>query len=188
MIAKLALIHLIISSITYIPIYFVTRINFFHMLTLYYISQLIIYFVHRIPHQLKKPTIWYNAHVIGHHLKNYHPMRFDSEKYLYKTDNLFYEPDTYVYILPLFVFYFFYNFYILQLKWKYYTLIVGMLLFHVGIDIYIHKQVHLKNSFLNKFSLFQKIKELHKIHHTKMKKNYSFTNLVFDYIFGTYEE
>jgi sterol desaturase/sphingolipid hydroxylase (fatty acid hydroxylase superfamily) len=166
--------------------YLIYTVDFYHIINLYYISQLIIYFIHRLPHQFKKPKFWFDAHVIGHH-KLYDHKQFDSDVYLYKTNNMLYEADTYIFTIPLFIFYIFYNIYILQIQWNYFAILNSMLLFHIGMDIYIHKHVHLKNSYLNKFELFKKIKEHHRTHHIIRTKNYSFTNFIFDYVFGTYE-
>ena len=188
-IIKLSLLHLAISFLTYIPIYvMIEQINFYHMVIMYYGVATIAYIVHRTSHDIRKPEFWFDAHVLGHHYKNYPPSRFHTDEYLFKTNNMMEEADTYVYTIPIIIFLITYCKYILGLSFFEFVFVASLIILHFYAEVYIHEQVHLKKSWLDKYELYRTIKRLHLIHHKTLHKNYLFTNFLVDHIFGTFED
>lgn len=59
------------------------------------------------------------------------------------------------------------------------------LVFSIWWHIFLHKQFHLKNSFFEKYSWFQKKRELHFIHHLNVKTNYAIIEYWIDNLMGT---
>lgn len=185
---KTTIIHTIISFLLWLPLYKISNISFIHMIIQYYGVALIAYIVHRTSHDLRKPRFWYNAHVIGHQYRNYPPNRFDTEKYIFKTDNLLKEADTYVYPIPILLYLILYSKYILNFTFLIFLVNLSLIILHFYAEVYIHEQVHLKKSWLDKYKIYQEIKRLHLMHHQTMHKNILFTNFVIDKMLGTYKD
>lgn len=161
-------------------------VKFYHMLVMYYGTALIAYVVHRSSHDLRWPKFWFNAHVLGHHYKNYPPSRFQTDTYIFKTNNMLEEADTYVYPIPILTFLIVYCKYVIVTNMMQTALILTLIIIHFYAEVYIHEQVHLTKSWLDGLSLYREIKYLHFIHHRDMHKNHLFTNFLIDYVAGTY--
>lgn len=53
---------------------------------------------------------------------------------------------------------------------------------------YFHDATHIRNHYLNRFSLFRRWKQLHFKHHLDTSKNYGIFFFLFDRIFGSFWE
>lgn len=60
------------------------------------------------------------------------------------------------------------------------------LFLYVNLVDYLHKQFHLKRSWLLRYTWFQKLKQLHLLHHINQGTNFSFLNHSYDKLSNTY--
>ena len=80
-------------------------------------------------------------------------------------------------------------YYLLNIHLNYYysTLIITEVTLLLFISDYIHTNIHIKNSWLEKYSFFIKCRNIHLLHHKNFTKNYSLSGYdnTFDHIFQT---
>ena len=67
-----------------------------------------------------------------------------------------------------------------------------MILIEMGVIAFLndnlHDAFHLRKSFWMRFSYFERLRELHYLHHHNTQKNFGIFNFWFDRIFGTYNK
>lgn len=181
-----ALLNLTVSVLISALTYPVTQFHLIHTIAQYYGVAFIAYGVHRIAHDWRFPKFWHRAHVIGHHYTNYPPSKPESDKYIFKTETLWKEADTYMYTIPILFFLCCYARFVLHCTFFRFALHSALILVHFYIEVYVHEQVHLHNSWLNKFTMYKEIKRLHMIHHMHVHSNILFSNFLPDYLLGTF--
>jgi len=64
--------------------------------------------------------------------------------------------------------------------------LITMLVFSLNWKI--HRAYHVKDHWLNRFSTFKRLKELHYVHHKTPTKNYGILSLYIDWIMGTFKD
>ena len=65
---------------------------------------------------------------------------------------------------------------------------IGGLLFAIWWHVYLHRQYHIRDSWLNRFAWFQTKRRLHIIHHRKPHNNYAIVEYLWDRLLGTFDE
>jgi len=119
---------------------------------------------------------------MNHH-KIYYPVSKLIDKKPYKTGYIYNIPDGLLAYGPslfliLSLLYFLFDFY---------TLVSEILLFAFLSD-YIHTEIHIDGSWLEKYEWFLKKRKLHLLHHKKFMKNMNIIDHTFDKLKGTYLE
>ena len=146
----------------------------------FYVYNLFEYIFHRLGHIRNKYNIFYISH-IKHHKLYYPANRFvRSDVHSDREGLKVYTP------LALFVLYIFYNI----LNYYYFIFFTSEIFILFLINDYIHNQIHLKDSWLERYNWFIKCRELHYIHHKKFINNSSFSNIdtTIDKLFNTFIE
>lgn len=153
-----------------------------YLLLAYLFTTFFGYVVHKAFH---KPWMGraYKAHM-NHHLKQYPPNDFYSDKYRSAgKDNT-----VYLFILAFLPILF-------TIKLLMYLSIltapvgVAMLAVMIGVGLlhnYIHDAFHLNKTFLRKFKFFKRLEKLHYIHHIDMRKNLGIYTFIWDKVFKTF--
>ena len=156
----------------------------FIFIFVYIIINLLGYLTHRAFHQ-KWSGFFYRAHH-NHHYIQYPPNDFFSEAYRSAgKDNSgkFFILAFLPMIIGWFVFVFL----------AHISLVIGigviieMVIIGLAHDI-LHDAFHIQNHWLNKFAIFRRWVELHKIHHIDVSKNYGIFDFLWDRVFGTFEK
>jgi hypothetical protein len=149
---------------------------------LYFLCGITFYSIHRLGHTRIFP-LWYKVHVVGHHLTNYPPSRFLSDGYL---DNLLDITDTTrnMYLITAFfdliIIRSFVQYNLIQISF-----IAMFLIFMLIIEDKMHYHYHLRNSYLNRYEWFQKLRWIHYLHHKgNMKQNYAIKDFLLDWLSG----
>jgi len=181
-----ALLNLAVSVLISLLTYPFTHFHLVHTIAQYYGVAFIAYGVHRIAHDWRFPKFWHRAHVIGHHYTNYPPSQPESDTYIFKTENMWEEADTYMYPVPILLFLSLYARFILQCSFLPFALHSACTLMHFYLEVYVHEQVHLRHSWLDSFSMYKEIKRLHMIHHQQVHANILFANFLPDFLLGTF--
>ena len=122
------------------------------------------YIYHVLGHYKHKYNYIYKLHITHH--KDYYPITL-LQSDIYKSNHegfIAYTPPSLLLLIIL------YN--ILPIFYFYY--IITQLFISASINNYIHTQIHLKITWLDKYDWFKEHRRLHFIHHRKLNKNYSF--------------
>ena len=141
------------------------------------------YLLHSLGHSYKYGSYIYKIH------KNHHTIHYPSNKLLsneYRTTSLWGLPEGVIaYGPPMLLFFFFLSF---TVKFGTFLIITSELLFISYLSDYLHSQIHLNGSWLEKYKWFLIKRELHFNHHKKLNTNYSLGGItyVFDKIFRTH--
>jgi hypothetical protein len=143
------------------------------------------YLLHSIGHNSN-----YGSYIYRYH-KKHHTIHYPIQKLLdykpYKTDyeyNLL--SDGFVaYSLPI-LFLGFINYKVLDYE-SFINLSVNFILYTYLSD-YLHTEIHIKGSWLEKYEWFKEKRRLHFLHHRNVKKNKNVFNLEIDKLLNTYLE
>jgi sterol desaturase/sphingolipid hydroxylase (fatty acid hydroxylase superfamily) len=65
---------------------------------------------------------------------------------------------------------------------------VAALAFAISLHVYLHRQYHLRRSWLNRFSWFRRKQRLHLIHHLRPQRNYAIVEYTWDRLLGTFTD
>ena len=158
-------------------------INYIFLSVITYYSYLLVeYTTHRVSHYKHKYNLLYHNHM-NHHRVHYTfkeavdilPFRYDT--YL----NM---PISFILHTPLLliIYYLLYRY-----LYTYSLFIITEINILLFVSDYIHTNIHVKNSWLEKYSLFIKCRNIHLLHHKNFTKNFSLSGYdnTFDYIFKT---
>jgi sterol desaturase/sphingolipid hydroxylase (fatty acid hydroxylase superfamily) len=128
----------------------------------------------------------FNKSHMTHHMTLYPPERFASEKYMHagkdSTIIFFLIAGAPLLLAPIALFFFGYL--------SFFTAIV--LVAELGglglINNYFHDSFHIQEHFLNRFSAFRKLVDLHYVHHVDMNKNFGIFTFMWDKVFKTFSD
>jgi sterol desaturase/sphingolipid hydroxylase (fatty acid hydroxylase superfamily) len=142
------------------------------------VYNLIEYSFHRIAHVTHKYNFVYIAHKKHH--QHYPPSDLLSKQYRTSGEGIvaFSVPSLFVLIFMYFSIIPLETFKILMCEFIFLTILSD----------FIHTQLHIEGSYLEKYDWFNEIRRLHLIHHKKFNKNLSFGGLSYipDKLIGTY--
>lgn len=146
----------------------------------WFIYHSIEYLLHRFSHNPKSGYI-YKIHK-KHHTKHYPISKLMSEKY--NTDYTYglsdgllaHGPPTLTIIILLYYF----------LDYNSYIKLSSSIIFFAYISDYFHTHIHLKNTWLDKYKFFLKMREIHFNHHKNTTKNYNIIDMNIDKVLKTY--
>ena len=158
--------------------------NIFLFISSWYLYHCIEYCYHLLGHSRKYGGYIYTLHM------NHHKIQYPIIKLMdivpYKTGNKYYFSDGEVAYIPpsilitccLYKLLNFYNF----------IFIISEMILLATISDYIHKQIHIQDSWLEKYDWFLESRRLHLNHHKRININYSFAGLDYsmDKLAGTY--
>lgn len=158
--------------------------NLILTILVWYFYNFIEYIFHRLGHSKKYGGIIYKLHMT-HHRINY-PFNEPIKKKPYRTNNTYYIPDGYVAYIPPSILLVYILFKILNLYTFLY--IITEIIIITYPSNYIHNEIHIKNSWLEKYKWFLYCRNQHIIHHKNPTVNFSFSGLDnnIDRLFGTY--
>jgi sterol desaturase/sphingolipid hydroxylase (fatty acid hydroxylase superfamily) len=147
-------------------------------LATYYFASLIQIIFHRIFGHTHRINRLYDIHFGGHHAQ--YSENLVSENWIPTEQHI-----TWYYAIPFLpmavaAFYF--------LPFDLFVSYACGLTFAIWWHIYLHRQYHIRNSWLIRFSWFQKKRLLHFLHHQQSRKNYAIVEYFWDRLFGTYKE
>ena len=150
----------------------------------WYLYHFIEYSLHKIGHNYKLNSYIYKIHM-NHH-KKYYPISKLIDKEPYKTGYIYNIPDGFLAYGPslfliLSLLYFFFDVYT-------YQIFVSEILFFASLSDYIHTEIHIDGSWLEKYEWFLKKRNLHLLHHKKLNMNINIIDHTFDKLKGTYLE
>ena len=131
--------------------------------------------IHRLAHN-KKTGFYYEWHK-QHHI-DYPPHKPESDIYINTSG--FHNHFIYSILISWYILY-----KILSLR-TFIIFVSETSLYAFSVD-YLHKQFHLKNSWLKRCPWFQKYKQIHLIHHMNPRKNFNFYDTSFDKMNNTYK-
>lgn len=137
------------------------------------------YLFHKIGHYKHNYNYIYKLHIIHH--KKYYPVHsLQSDTYRHNNEG------SIAYIPPFSILiYLFYH----GLPFTYFIFFSIQIGITIFINNYIHKNVHLKETWLDKYEWFLEIRHLHLTHHKKLYSNYSFGyDYTIDKLANTYLE
>ena len=149
------------------------------VLITHFFTTLLQTFLHSLLGHKKWGRAIYTTHVYCHHA-HYSRGRMVSERYIPDKKNA--AP---TYLLPV----------ALIACIAYRLLPLDFFLVHIAYTIfsylaheYLHRQFHLKKSWLGDFAWFRKRQQLHAIHHRNVSKNFALAHPFWDRLLGTYED
>jgi len=153
----------------------------FYLIPSWIIYHLLEYSLHSLGHSHRYGSYIYKIH------KNHHTIHYPTNNLLsneYRTNPIHGLPEGVIaYGPPMLLFYFFLY---LVVKLDTFFIISGETLFVAFISDYIHSQIHLNRSWLEKYKWFQKKREAHFIHHKNVNKNMNIIDMTMDKLNGTY--
>ena len=150
----------------------------------WYIYHFMEYLFHYIGHSRK-----YGGHIYTLHM-NHHKIHYPINKLIdyapYKTGNIYYISEGFVAYVPPSILIFIglynilsqYNFILILLEFS----IIGI------ISDYIHTNLHIRDSWLERYKWFLERRRLHLIHHKKLNTNYSVIDFSIDKLARTYND
>lgn len=152
----------------------------YELFFLYYVLGFIPIAIHRLGHT-RLWKLWFEQHVMHHHVKMYPSKHFDSVspyrnelKWKYNGNVMNFAIPSFLACvavsssLPIF---------------SYLVLCTALVLLR---EDYIHSQVHLRDSRWRNDRWYRALKAMHRVHHGgKMDKNFGFVDLFFDWTLGT---
>jgi hypothetical protein len=149
---------------------------------IYFTCGILFWLIHFIGHTKLIPQ-WYKAHTIGHHGLAYPWKNFLSESYVVNTYDK-YDLNTFMYltgaIIMTIVMKFIFGLISIQVLGTFIYLVILL-----KMEDLIHNEIHLKNSYLNKYDWFQKMRYIHYLHHRgNMKRNYAMKDFFIDLVTG----
>lgn len=149
----------------------------------YYLYHFTEYMIHRISHIQHPLNILYLNHK-RHHIEHYSykkPLDFAP----FKCDSFLYIPQSILVNGPIILFLYYLIYLFINDYYKFIVTEINILLF---ISDYIHTQIHIKDSPLEKYQFFKRCRKVHLLHHKNFTKNFSFSGYdnTFDIIFNTY--
>jgi len=145
----------------------------------YYLFNSIEYVFHKLGHYRHKYNYIYNLHS-HHHKKHYTITRLVSDTYEHNNEGII------AYVPPIMIV--LYSLY-LGLDSETFNHVFIQLVIHSFVNDYIHTQIHIRNSWLERYDWFRESRRLHFIHHNKLNYNMSFGfDYTFDKLNGTYLE
>jgi len=130
----------------------------------YYMYQALEYASHILGHYNHKYNYIYKLHILHH--KKYYPVT-DLRSDTFRSNGegvVAYAPPTLCVV---------YGFYTI-LPTLYFVILLFQFGINIGINDYIHKHVHLRESWLDKYEWFVEVRRLHLTHHKKLTTNFSF--------------
>lgn len=140
------------------------------------------YLLHSLGHSHKYGSYIYKIH------KNHHTLHYPTTKLLsneYRTTSLYGLSEGVVaYGPPVLLFFFFLSF---TVKFGTFLIITSELLFISYLSDYLHSQIHLNGSWLEKYKWFQKKRKEHFIHHKNTIKNMNIIDFTIDKWRKTYK-
>lgn len=153
----------------------------FYIPTAWCIYHTMEYFLHRFSHNPKSGYI-YKIHK-KHHTIHYPITKLISDKY--KTDYTYGISDGLLAHSPpvIIILGYFYLF----LDYKSFINLSSLILYFSYISDYFHTHIHTKNTWLNKYSWFLKMREIHFNHHKNTTKNFNVMDTTIDKIYNTYK-
>jgi len=142
----------------------------------YYYAAVVQTVLHRLfGHRNRIPAI-YRTHACGHHRK-YVPPRLLTDEWVESEQHVMWYYAIPVVPTALLILY-------LGGPWLFGAHVAGMV-FAIWWHIYLHMQYHLKGCFWERFAWFRKKRELHFIHHRKVRTNYAIVEYWIDNLMGT---
>jgi hypothetical protein len=149
---------------------------------LYLTSGSLFYFVHWLGHK-NWIEVWYRAHVVGHHVYAYNSRTFLSEKYVVNWYDK-YDLNTYMYAVAgvcyLLVFWYVTGYDYLRMG-----IIIMCMYLILMVEEYVHQEYHLKDSKLDKYEWFRKLRWIHYLHHSgDLQRNYAMKDFLIDIVTG----
>lgn len=157
--------------------------NLFLFLTSFVFASFIGYWIHRILHY-SKLDLPYQIH-LNHHTKQYPPTDYLSTSYRsagkYSTVYLFIAAS-----VPLILILFFLYFTGLLSIFNIFCITLGTLSSGILHD-YAHNMFHVSPCKWEKYNLFLKLRELHRVHHEDMNSNFGIFVFAWDKLFKTFK-
>jgi len=140
------------------------------------------YLLHSLGHSHKYGSYIYKIH------KNHHTLHYPTTKLLsneYRTTSIYGLSEGVVaYGPPILLFFFSLSF---MVKFDTFLIITSELLFISYLSDYLHSQIHLNGSWLEKYKWFQKKRKEHFIHHKNTIKNMNIIDFTIDKWRKTYK-
>lgn len=155
---------------------------FFFFITLllaYFISSFAVYISHRFFHKLWSGPL-YKMHILGHHVA--YPKQ-DVMSWSYRTPKTAHSGKV-ASLIPFLVF-LAAVFLIFPPPYHWVALISGIF-FTLSSTHWFHKQMHLRDSPLQRFKWFRYRRKLHILHHVKSRKNFGLAESFYDRLFQTH--
>jgi len=154
----------------------------FLIIPTWYLYHFIEYGLHKIGHNYKLNSYIYKIHM-NHH-KKYYPISKLLNKKPYKTGYKYNISDGMIAYGPsmLLIFsgmYFLFDFYT-------YLIIISQIILFAYISDYIHTEIHIDGSWLEKYNWFIQKRKLHLIHHKRTNKNINIIDHSLDKLFNSY--
>ena len=145
----------------------------------HYIYNALEYILHKVGHYRHKYNYIYKLHIL-HHTKHYPPTSTQSDTFRSNYESVIAYTPPIIFIL--------YGFYTI-IPAHYFIFFVSQIGVNIYINDYIHTQVHLHKSWLEKYEWFLKVRRLHIIHHKQFNKNMSLGyDYTIDKLLNTYLE
>jgi hypothetical protein len=151
----------------------------YEVLFLYYIYSFIPFFIHVGGHT-RISRHWFNQHTIHHHIRMFPYHKFENVTYRneipwYKNGNTFYYLGSALLGVLL-----------ISNSINKALFLTGYVIILLQRENILHNEIHKSNSVFKNYKFYIVYKKLHRIHHMgSMNKNYAFSEMFFDYIYGT---
>lgn len=148
----------------------------------YFFSTFIGYFIHKLFHQ-SWAGFTNRAHMT-HHIFKYPPKNLISDEYRSAGKD-----NTVIYFIPVVVTMLSAIAWGQHIGWLslFYAIFISVEIVVVSLlHEFVHASFHLERSIFHCWPGYGRLRELHFIHHSNMKKNFGILDFIWDYVFGTF--